>query len=156
MRVWGLRRAGHRGDGPGGGVVGPRARSIQPGISAPGRLHSRRRSCATILPSREVVFNPTTDVTLGAYADKFLAAFVISGPLNNFRCHLAYRTATTSVHSPSAWALLEGAAYRKAYVITQGSETHAPVGECHQDGGTEEISPNAGHLGALLRLAEAF
>ena len=70
MRVWGLRRASLCGDGLGGGVVGLRARSIQHGISAPGRLHSRLRSCGTVLPSREVVFNPTTDVNLGRWRDQ--------------------------------------------------------------------------------------
>jgi hypothetical protein len=45
-------------------------------------------------------------------ADKVVAAFVITALVNNFRCQLAYRTASTSTQSPSAWALLEGASYR--------------------------------------------
>ena len=61
-------------------------------------------------------------------ADKVLAAFVISGLLNNFRCQLAYRTATTSIQSPSAWALLEGAAYRTANGETTTGEIVLSIG----------------------------
>ena len=61
-------------------------------------------------------------------ADKVLAAFVISGLLNNFRCQLAYRTATTSIQSPSAWTLLEGAAYRTTNDETTTGEIVLSIG----------------------------
>lgn len=80
-------------------------------------------------------FNTTTDsyVAITGWipsmeADIVVAAFVLSGISNNFRCLLAYRTATTSIQAPSNWASLEGSSYRTTNNETSSGEISLSIG----------------------------
>jgi hypothetical protein len=95
-------------------------------------------SCGSIVGSMSQdlqAFNTTTDshVAITGWipaidADKVVAAFVISNLVNNFRCLLAYRKATTSIQVPSVWASLEGSTYRTGNNETTTGEITLAVG----------------------------
>ncbi len=79
-------------------------------------------ACGTLVGSMTQdlqAFNTTTNSTVAITgwvstieAEKVIASFVLSGVINNFRCQLAVRYATTNIQTPGAWSSLEGSTYR--------------------------------------------
>ncbi len=88
-------------------------------VSAQARLYTAFRSCGTIFPPREIVFNPTNNVNLGSYfpltgpfpangVDKVKAAII---GLDNLNATLMYDIVGRAFNDPMArgsWASLLG------------------------------------------------
>lgn len=107
-------------------------------------------------------FAPITGWVPAMGVELVAAFFTITNLQNSFRCQLVYRSAATSIQSPSAWTSLEGSAYRNTngesisgeIPMSLGSEMFVQFGVAYSQG-TAGSSPGQATVTSTVAVRRA-